>query len=69
MDSAILIIGGYLYFIITLMCIVNVQKFERINPIPLEYQRRYIDGDDSDGDDSDGVHSSDADDEGDIPNI
>ena len=64
MDSAILIIGGYLYFIITLMCIVNVQKFERINPIPLELQRRYMNRDDSDG-----VHSSDADDEGDIPNI
>jgi hypothetical protein len=64
MDSAILIIGAYLYFIITLMCIVNVQKFERINPIPLEYQKRYMNRDDSDG-----VHSSDADDEGDVPTI
>ena len=55
---------GYVCFIISLMCIVNLQKFQRINPIPLELQRRYIHEDDSDG-----VHSSDADDEGDIPNI
>lgn len=66
MDSSIAIVTatGYVCFIISLMCIVNLQKFQRINPIPLELQRRYIHEDDSDG-----VHSSDADDEGDIPNI
>lgn len=64
MDSGIVIISAYIYVILTLMCIINLQKFERINPIPLELQRRYMNHDDSDG-----VHSSDADDEGDIPNI
>ena len=64
MDSAIVIIVAYVYIAFTLMCIVNLKKFERINPIPLEIQKRYINKDDSDG-----LHSSDADDEGDIPNI
>jgi uncharacterized membrane protein YjgN (DUF898 family) len=64
MDSGIVIISAYIYVMLTLMCIINIQKFERINPIPLELQRRYMHGNDSDG-----VHSSDADDEGDIPNI
>lgn len=64
MDSGIVIISAYIYVMLTLMCIINIQKFERINPIPLELQRRYMRNDDSDG-----VHSSDADDEGDIPNI
>ena len=64
MDSGIVIITAYIYVIFTLICIINLQKFERINPIPLELQRRYIHEDDSDG-----VHSSDADDEGDVPNI
>jgi hypothetical protein len=64
MDPGIVIISAYIYVMLTLMCIINIQKFERINPIPLELQRRYMRNDDSDG-----VHSSDADDEGDIPNI
>ena len=64
MDPGIVIIIAYIYVMLTLMCIINIQKFERINPIPLELQRRYMRNDDSDG-----VHSSDADDEGDIPNI
>ena len=53
------IITGYICCILALMCMINLQKFQRINPIPLEYQRRYIKEDDSDG-----HHSSDADDEG-----
>jgi hypothetical protein len=64
MDSGIVIISAYIYVMLTLMCIINIQKFERINPIPLELQRRYMNHDHSDG-----LHSSDADDEGDIPNI
>lgn len=64
MDITIGVVTGYICFIISFMCIVNLQKFRRMNPIPLELQRRYMHDDDSDG-----LHSSDADDEGDVPNI